>query len=471
MAGSISTLGVGSGLQLQSILDQLRAVDQKVIDRKSDKITGLNTQLNEFTVVNNKLITLKSSALTLSLSGTYLSRTVTSSDDSAISATVLEGAAVKASTVAVSNLAKQSLWTSSSGFASKDTSIASADATLTVQLGNNVPATEMSLAVASGTTLSQLVDNINDASDNPGITASIVNDGLDPANPYKLVLQSNGTGEDNRISILQQLPDAPLAEDSSQSAANSLDAQFTVDGVAYQRQKNTIDDVIAGVTFTLKSAATATLTVASDDDGLKDNIKSLVTAYNDVVQEVSTKSAYDSKTKKFGILADTTLRDLPSELEGLMTSGNKADSTGTIKNLFDLGMAFNRDGSITIDDNVLSAAISADPDKIKSFFLGDSTKGITGFADKVNDRLRTMTGNKGAVFGEETAAQSRIDDLKNQITEDNSRLDKKYAELTKQFVALDQFMSQMSNMSSFLTGQFNSLSQGWSGAGSSSSSS
>ncbi|VAW33593.1 hypothetical protein MNBD_DELTA03-65, partial [hydrothermal vent metagenome] len=90
MAGSISTLGVGSGLQLQSILDQLRAVDQKVIDRKSDKITGLNTQLNEFTVVNNKLITLKSSALTLSLSGTYLSRTVTSSDDSAISATVLE---------------------------------------------------------------------------------------------------------------------------------------------------------------------------------------------------------------------------------------------------------------------------------------------------------------------------------------------------------------------------------------------
>ncbi len=471
MAGSISTLGIGSGLQLQSILDQLRAVDQKVIDRKSDKITGLNTQLNEFTVVNNKLITLKSSALTLSLSGTYLSRTITSSNDSAISATVLEGTTVKASTLVVSNLAKQSLWTSSSGFASKDVSIASADATLTVQLGNNVPATEMSLAVTSGTTLSQLVDNINKAADNPGITASIVNDGLDPANPYKLVLQSNATGEDNRISILQQLPDASLAEDSSQTAANSLDSQFTVDGVAYQRQKNnTIDDVIAGVSLTLKSVATATLTVARDTDGLKKNIKSLVTAYNDVVQEVSTKSAYDTKTKKFGILADTTLRDLPTELEGLMTSGNKADSTGTIKNLFDLGMAFNRDGSITIDDSVLSAAVSADPDKIKSFFLGDSAKGITGFADKVNDRLRTMTGNKGAVAGEKTAARSRIDDLKNQISEDDSRLDKKYAELTKQFVALDQFMSQMSNMSSFLTGQFNSLSQGWSGTGNNSSS-
>ncbi len=470
MAGSISTLGIGSGLQLQSILDQLRAVDQKVIDRKSDKITGLNSQLNEFTIVNNKLITLKASALTLSLSGTYLGRTVTSSADSAVSATVLEGATVKASTVVASNLAQQSLWMSSSGFASKDTSVASADATLTVQLGNNVPATEMSLAVTSGTTLSQLVDNINNATDNPGFTASIVNDGLDPANPYKLVLQSNGTGEDNRISILQQLPDAPLAEDTTQSAANSLDAQFTVDGVAYQRQSNSIDDVIAGVTFTLKSVNTATLTVASDDAALKDNIKSLVTAYNDVVQEVSTKSGYDSKTKKFGMLADTTLRDLPTELEGLMTSGNKADSTGTIKNLFNLGMAFSRDGSITIDDSVLSAAISASPDEIKSFFLGDSANGITGFADKVNDRLRTMTGNKGAVAGEKTAAQSRIDDLKNQISEDNSRLDKKYAQLTKQFIALDQFMSQMSNMSSFLTGQFNSLSQGWSGTGSSGSS-
>jgi len=140
-----------------------------------------------------------------------------------------------------------------------------------------------------------------------------------------------------------------------------------------------------------------------------------------------------------------------------MTASNNADSSGTVKSLFDLGMAFNRDGTITLDDATLSAAISANADKVQSFFLGDSTKDIEGFADKVNNRLRTMTGSSGVVAGEKTAAQSRISSLQDQIDNDTARLNKKYDELTKQFVALDTFMSQETSLSNFLTGQFNSI--------------
>lgn len=466
MAGSISTLGVGSGLQLQDILDQLRAVDQQVVDKKSTEITDLNTQVDEFTTVNNKLLTLKSTALDLSLSGTYLGRTITSSKDTAVSATVLDGATAKNYSLEVTNLAEQSLWMSSSGFATKDTSIATVDGSMIIELGSNTPATTFQVDVTAGGTLSSLVDSINNDPDNPGITASIVNDGLDAANPYKLVLKSDGVGEDNRISILQQLPDAVLAEDTDQAAANSLNAQFTVDGVSFQRQSNTINDVIDGVTLTLQSVDSASITVAADDEGLKDKITALVEAYNDVVNEVRDKTSYDQDTQKFGILAGTTMRDLPADLESLMTSSNKADSTGTIQNLFDLGVEFNRDGSITIDDAVLSAAISTNSDKVKSFFLGDSTKDIEGFADKVNSRLRTITGSAGIIAGEKTAAKSRIDSLQDQITEDTARLDKKYDQLTQQFIALDKFMSQMTSMSDFLTGQFNSISNGWTGTGS-----
>lgn len=466
--GTISTLGVGSGLQLQDILDQLRAIDQQGVDAKKTEITTLNTQIDEFTTVNNKLLDLKSAALDLSLSGTYLGRTVSSSDETAITATVLEGTTAKTSSVQVTNLAQQSSWMSSSGFASEDANIASADATLTIQLGDTVPAQQLQLDVTAGTTLAQLVDDINNDTNNPGLTASIVNDGLDPANPYKLVLQSDATGEDNRISILQQLPDAVLAESASQSAADSLNAQLTVDGISYQRQTNTIDDVIPGVTMSLKGVGSASIAVEGDSAGLHDKITALVQAYNDVVQEVGSKDSYDTTTQKFGILANTTIRDLPYDLENLMTSGNTADSTGTVKNLFDLGMGFNRDGSISIDDATLSAAISDHADEVKAFFLGDSSKDIEGFADKVNNRLRTLTGSTGVVAGEKTAAQSRITDLKNQIDEDTARLDKKYDQMTQQFVALDSYMSQMTSLSSFLTGQFNSISQGWTGTGSSS---
>ncbi len=466
MAGSISTLGVGSGLQLQDILDQLRAVDQQVIDKKSAEITDLDTQVNEFTTINNKLLTLKSSALDLSLSGTYLGRTISSSKEEAVSATVMDGATAKNYAVTVTNLAAQSLWMSGSGFASKDTSVATVDGSMIIELGNETPAKTFQIDITAGSTLSSLVDSINNATDNPGVTASIINDGIDSANPYKLVLKSNGLGEDNRISILQQLPDAVLAEDSGQSAANSLNSQFSVDGVAYQRQSNSISDVVDGVTLTLKSVDSASIIVSSDDQGLNDKITGMITAYNDVVQEVTSKTAYDADKQEFGILAGTTMRDLPSDLESLMTSSNKADSTGTISSLFDLGVEYNRDGTITIDDSVLSAAISANPDKVKAFFIGDSTNDIEGFADKVNNRLRTITSSSGIVAGEKTAAKSRIDSLQDKIDADTARLDKKYEQLTQQFIALDKFMNQMTSMSDFLSGQFDSISNGWTGTGS-----
>lgn len=567
MAGSISTLGVGSGLQLQDILDKLRAVDQQVVDRKKTSITKYESQLEEFTVVKNKLLTLKSAALNLSLSSSFLGRTVTSSSESVLTATVSDGATVKNSALAVTNLAQKSSWISSSGVASSSSiiyvptsqvssgvtdpatgSIASGPGQLAITFGgsstitvdidgatmlddsgasglslvdlinndaenagkvtastytvgsetflrietatpggsgesnrvaistNNSTLTfappnklltiqsggnATSLSVAADSTLSQLVDQINGDTANPGIFASTINDGVDPTKPYKLVLTANSYGEDHRITFLTQLPDLAMAEQASQSAANSLNSQFTVDGIAYQRQSNSVSDVITGVSMSLQGTGSSTLSVANNAENTKEMITSLVTAYNDVVQEIKGQSGYDTETGTFGILAGTTLRDMPFDLLGLMTTTNKADSAGNITSLFSLGLEFNRDGTVTINDTTLSAAISTYGDGVKAFFLGDSDNNIEGLADKINNRLRTLTGGSGLIEGEKTAAQTRIDDFNLKLAEDSARLDKRYEQLTKQFVALDKYMNQMTSMSNFLTGQFNSLSDGW----------
>lgn len=464
MAGTISTLGVGSGLQLQDILEKLRAADQVVVDRKKTDVTKAQSQLDEFTTVNNKLLTLKSSALNLSLAGAFIGRTVSSSSESALTATVSDGATVKSSAVTVTNLAKKSSWLSTSGVATTDSVVASSDQPLVIKVGTK----SLSLTVATGTTASQLVDQINKDTTNPGVTASIVNDGLDPAKPYRLVLTANSLGEANRIDVSTQLSDLAMAVQEGQGTANSLNAQLTVDGIAYQRQSNSVNDILTGVTLALKGTGSSTVTVVNNDAALKEMITTLVTSYNEVVQEVKSKNAYDSTTKSFGILASTTLRDLPFELEGLMTTTNSADLDGGIKSLFDLGLEFNRDGTITINDTTLSAAISEHGAGVQSFFLGDSDRKIEGFADKINNRLRTMTGGGGMIAGEKTAAQARIDDLNTHIADDNARLDKRYDLLNQRFVALDTYMNQMTSMSNFLTGQFNSLSDGWTGTGSSS---
>jgi flagellar hook-associated protein 2 len=467
MAGSISTLGVGSGLQLQDIIDKLRAVDQQVVDRKKTDITKYESQLEEFTTVKNKLLTLKGAALNLSLSGSFIGRTVSSSTESAMTATTSDGATVKSTVVNVTNLAQQSNWMSNSGFATKDDIVVadgSPDQTLVIQVGTK----EISLSVAANTTLSQLTEQINAAADNPGVTASAVNDGLDQTKPYKLALTANNFGEDARITVLTQLPGVVMAEQPSQAAADSLNAKFSMDGISYQRQSNTVNNALFGVTLNFKGTGSSTITVANNDAGLKEMITTMVTAYNDVVKEVQDKSNYDSETKSFGILRGTTLPNLPFDLQGVMTATNTADPEGNIKSLFDLGLEFNRDGTVAINDTTLSQAISDYGAGVQAFFLGDTENNIEGLGDKINNRLRTLTSTTGILEGEKTAAQSRIDDLNLKITESTARLDKRYELLNQQFVALDTYMNKMTSMSNFLTGQFKSLSDGWASSSSSS---
>ncbi|MFA6498087.1 MAG: flagellar filament capping protein FliD [Desulfurivibrionaceae bacterium] len=567
--GSVSSLGVGSGLQLQSMLEQLRGVDEQVITRKKNEVTTLESQLNEFTVVNNKLLTMKSAALGLSLSSTFLSRTVSSSSTSVLGATVADGTAVQATAVTVDRIATKSTFMSG-GVASETAkiyvpttqesttgvadpavdNIAPADGTLVISYGGsstitvptgptatvttmnqlvlainndaenvgtgangrmvtastyvlngqtylrvasdtvgatgeahrvgittnnttlaftppkktfaiNLGTKSMVLSVAADTTMSQLRDQINSSTSNPGVTASIINDGS-ATNPYKLVLKANTTGKDNEISMLAQVPDLTMTV-QGQTGTN-LNAQITIDGVSYQRQTNAISDVLAGITLNLQAAGTSTVSVANNDAAIKDMIVGLVDAYNAAVQEISQNTKYDETTKDFGMLARTTLRDLPYALQNFMTTSIKADSKGLVTNLFDIGLEFNRDGTITIDETALSAAVSAAPASVSAFFLGDEANGVTGFADTVNDYLREVTGGSGQINAEKTAAQTRIDDMQLQIENTTARIDKRYDILTKQFVALDQYMSQMKSMGSYLTGQFDSLSNMLSGS-------
>lgn len=457
--GTISSLGVGSGLELQSMLEQLRAVDEQAITSKESEVATLESQLDEFTVVNNKLLTIKSTALDLSLSSTFLSRTVTSSNESAFTATVADGTAVQSTGITVGRIATKSTWLS-------DGKAAATSSVNTTGVSKNfvyrVDGVDITVAVANGTTLSGLADLINNDTDNPGVTASIINDGT--ATPYKLLLKADATGSEQEISITEpdQLTDLTMTV-QGQTGAN-LNAQITVDGVSYLRQTNTVTDVLSGITLKLQSAGSSTVSVTSNDEAVKDMIVALVTAYNEATQELASNLNYNSETESFGILARTTLRDLPFDLENIMTTSNEADSEGLVTSLFDLGLTFDKDGTITIDEEVLSAAIAAVPDSVAAFFLGDSTAEITGFGDKVNDYLRELTSGTGQVAAEKNAAQTRIDDIQLQIENMTARIDKRYDILTKQFVELDRYMSQMKSMGSYLTGQFNSLSDLLSGS-------
>ncbi|MBU0728806.1 MAG: flagellar filament capping protein FliD [Proteobacteria bacterium] len=684
MVGSISTLGVGSGLDLQGIIDQLREVDQQLVEQKKTEITQVEAQLEEFTVVKNMLFDIKSKALSLSLSSTFLGRSASSSDEDVISVSVIDGTSFQTASLDVARLASKSSWASGNlettdsiinvpirqysavGLDNSTDTYIPASSSITVtyggssvftvggggvgkslddvvseinagSLGGNVTASaeqidgkyylqvisdtttnsesnrvkltstgtlsfsssppvalehfsttgvadaavdtflaantsfvvsygasspQETITISGGatgktlqavvdeldalsgiaaqvktingtsylhieseeispnesyqvsinasntvidfqegnpgdtfsyeidgenylvyvpkeTTLSGLVSLINDDTNNPGISASAVNTGIS-SNPYQLVLEANTEGEDNRITLndLDQL--ALTMTEKQGAAAESLNAGFTINKIDYERQTNTFSDVLSGVTLTLEDTGAAVVSVSMNTDNLTSLIEEMVASYNAAIQEIKSNTGYDQDTGEFGILAGTTFRDLPFQLESLMvftvagtedlisrtlnSDGTVTTTDSNIRSLFDLGMEFNRDGTITIDSTVLSRALHNNIDAVSRFFLGDTENDVTGFADQLNDYLRGSTIGTGLIEAEKNAAQEKISNLEETIESNIARLDKRYELMAQQFSALDRYMNQMTSISNFLTSQFESLSSQWGGS-------
>ncbi len=204
--GKINVLGLGSGLDLQGLLDKLRELREEPIEELRAKKDLYEKTLTEYDYINTKLLDLKSKVLDLSLTSTYLARKAEVSGD-AVSVTVEAGALRGTYSVEVTKLAEKSVW-QSQGFASDtDVITPTADDVLSIQVGDE----SFSVLVPQNTTLRGLVDLINESSDNPGVTASIVNTG-EPGTPYRLVLTSDTTGEGGRIMVTQHLQNVSFSE-------------------------------------------------------------------------------------------------------------------------------------------------------------------------------------------------------------------------------------------------------------------
>ncbi|MGQ9499140.1 MAG: flagellar filament capping protein FliD, partial [Dissulfurimicrobium sp.] len=209
MAGTITSLGVGSGLQLQSILDQMRQVDQAPIDKLKAQQTRAQDQYNAFNTLNQGLLSIKAQALNLSLQSTFIKRDISTGPEGVISASVSDGAAIGTHQITVNQVAKASLWQGTGVNATTSVINSSgSNQTFAYHIGTGPT---ISLTVANGTTLQGLADLINNDIHNPGVTASVINDGS-ATNPYHLVLTANATGENSRIYIDTQLPNYNMTE-------------------------------------------------------------------------------------------------------------------------------------------------------------------------------------------------------------------------------------------------------------------
>jgi len=372
---SLSSLGLGSnGALSYDTIDKLRAVDEKAqLDPIDAKLTTNTTKQTDLASLTSLANALKSSTTGLSEEVNYLQRTTTVSND-AISVATKSGTTLDSFTMHINTLASQDIY-QSTNFTSQTSTFASASDTLTLKLGSNTYA----LDITSSTTLSELKDMINEKAGGK-ITASILNVG--GTNPYRLVVKSNSTGADNAITL--SATGTALTNLGLDQSANHLktasDASFDFNGVTIKRASNTIDDLVVGTTITLNKVQTdptvnTTVAVTQDWTNVTNNLKSLVTSYNDLMTKLKTATAYDTTAKTAGTFQGVTqINTLSTEIRKQVLG---IDNEG--RGLSDYGISVDSDGKLAFDATAFNAKVAANPADVKDYFLGSTTYNATSY--------------------------------------------------------------------------------------------
>lgn len=275
---TISSLGLGSQVLTQDVVDKLKAAEESArIKPITNDITKYTNKKNDLSLLITAMSSLKSPAMDLSDSATYLKRTATSSStDVSISAN--SGVAVQDMTMTVSQLAQNHVM-QSKGYSSSSATIASSNGTFKLELNGST----YNIAVTAGMTLDQLAQKINDSTSGK-ITASILNTGS-ASNPYVMTIKSNSSGEANTIKITQ-----PSGMDIGQSTTK----KFSAVPWAGDWSLSAGDFQINGVNITMASTGAGSTSSENADD--------LVTAINNQTASTGVTASRDGS----GILTLTT---------------------------------------------------------------------------------------------------------------------------------------------------------------------
>ncbi|MBH0194031.1 MAG: flagellar filament capping protein FliD [Nitrospira sp.] len=225
----------------------------------------------------------------------------------------------------------------------------------------------------------------------------------------------------------------------------------TLTPLTFQRSSNTITDAIAGVTLTLSrttGTGTVAVNVSRDAGAVKTNIKALATAYNEVVKFINERNTYDIATKEGGIFFnEPTVRTVLSQLRTALSSAVPGLTTYTT--VGQVGFKTERDGTATIDEAKLDAALSANYSAVKSLFINQT--GSTGIAQLVTNAVDALDDiAAGAVTLRKGSLTDQIADLTDDIARKEDLLSQYEERLRRQYAALDGLLGRLQSQSGFL---------------------
>lgn len=459
---TISSPGVGSQLDVKSIVTQLVALEKRPLDGLKLQAATVQTKVSAFGQIKSLVSALADAAGTLNSLTTYNAVSTRSSNTAAVTASAIGGTVANSFSIKVDSLAKAQ---STASGALLPVGGALGQGTLRLQLGKwtLVPlsftpqpsAGPVDIVVSASDTVSDVASKINGSS--AGVSATVLND----ASGQRLLLRSRSTGEAAgfRMSV-EADGDGNTADAAGLSRLvvgstiqYGADAKIKVNDIPVSSGTNTFADVVSGVTLTAV-ATTSTdvdITVEPNRTVLKDAVDSFVKAFNAINQMLNDLTKYDPATKAAGLLqGDSTAIGLQNALRGILQS----TTTGsTYKRLADIGITQQLGGGLAVAGAKLDAAL-ANGDEVKKLFKADNGNVLTnGVAMKFKAFSTGLLATDGLFSSKDASLKRSLDLNAREQTQVNAKAARVEASLYRRYNALDVQLNSLSSLNSYITQQ------------------
>jgi len=459
----VNTLGAGSGIDVKSLAQSL--VDAEKTPKKERieaKITKSEARITGYSAIKYALSELKTAFGKLNDASDFSSIKTSNTQPAGFGVTAGSTADTGSYSIEVLQTALAQR-TASSSFADRSTPLNGGAAfSLDLSVGGvSKGAINVTTATPAG-----MVSAINGAK--LGVTAQLIN----TSNGYNVVI-SGETGAAKNFSLTSNNGTGTAVSGVSFATPlqTATDARFKVNGLEVSRSSNAITDVIDGVTLDLYANTTgaARLDLNRDTAGIKDNIKGLVTAYNDFEEALKILGDRASEVEEFGgaLAGESLLQTVRSQVRNLVTSTSTTPGT-TIRAARDVGLSIDRYGKLTLDETKLDTALQTHFGEVSTMFsAGTNNQSIyspapAGLAGSAINSIEKMLLSTGIIDTQSKSATTQIAKYKEDLSVLEDRMEKLMTRYMSQFSAMESIVGNSNSMRESLKGTFESMMKAYS---------
>ncbi|NMB74015.1 MAG: flagellar filament capping protein FliD [Myxococcales bacterium] len=426
--------GIFSGLDTNSIIEQLVALERIPIQNLQKKQETINTQKSLLSEISSALTELKTLLSGMDRTSEVLAYTAQSSDESVLRASASGSASPGVYSIQVLQRARAEQ-DRSVAFASADAEVKAGSIEITV--GSADPVT---VAIEEGMTLADVAYAINQSG--AAVNAAVIDTG---SSAY-LTIYARDTGyegvADDALVIAESYTGSTGQELSLTQTVQAQNAQIVFDGLTVERRENRITDVVAGLTLDVlddTGQPTVEITVLGDTETIKGRVQGFVDAYNKVVSLLHSQFVRDADGGVGVMFGDSTLRSLLSRLQ--LAAGEPVSQSGSdIATLYQIGLKTGSDGTLSVDAVTLDAALAEDPSGVAGLFAEEST----GLADRMSGLVTEFTDVVSGILVErQEGLDTRYENLEDQIARMEQRVEDYEKLLVQQFTYLETVISQL----------------------------